>query len=343
MEFNLNEMIRPHLVGVNSYQTLRDSYIDKQAVYLDANENPFGEFNRYPDGDPIQLKKKLAEINLAKTENLFLGNGSDELIDLTMRIFCEPAKDSILIMNPSFVMYQIYAKMNNLQVEKLELNSDFELEKDWFLNTVSKSQAKVLFLCSPNNPTGNSIADLEFYIQNFNGIVVVDEAYIEFSPEDSTVSLLNKYPNLIVLKTLSKAFGMAGLRIGIGLSSPEIASLFIQLKPPYNISSESQKLALEKLNKVEEIENNISFILEEKRKLKEGLDQINEVVKIYPSDANFFLVEFEDAQLIYQKLLDKNILTSLRHPNLKNCLRISVGTAEENSQLLKVLSEINQS
>lgn len=336
-------MIRPHLVGVNSYQTLRDSYIDKQAVYLDANENPFGEFNRYPDGDPIQLKKKLAEINLAKTENLFLGNGSDELIDLTMRIFCEPAKDSILIMNPSFVMYQIYAKMNNLQVEKLELNSDFELEKDWFLNTVSKSQAKVLFLCSPNNPTGNSIADLEFYIQNFNGIVVVDEAYIEFSPEDSTVSLLNKYPNLIVLKTLSKAFGMAGLRIGIGLSSPEIASLFIQLKPPYNISSESQKLALEKLNKVEEIENNISFILEEKRKLKEGLDQINEVVKIYPSDANFFLVEFEDAQLIYQKLLDKNILTSLRHPNLKNCLRISVGTAEENSQLLKVLSEINQS
>ncbi|MCZ2085881.1 MAG: histidinol-phosphate transaminase, partial [Flavobacteriales bacterium] len=310
MEFNLNEMIRPHLVGVNSYQTLRDSYIDKQAVYLDANENPFGEFNRYPDGDPIQLKKKLAEINLAKTENLFLGNGSDELIDLTMRIFCEPAKDSILIMNPSFVMYQIYAKMNNLQVEKLELNSDFELEKDWFLNTVSKSQAKVLFLCSPNNPTGNSIADLEFYIQNFNGIVVVDEAYIEFSPEDSTVSLLNKYPNLIVLKTLSKAFGMAGLRIGIGLSSPEIASLFIQLKPPYNISSESQKLALEKLNKVEEIENNISFILEEKRKLKEGLDQINEVVKIYPSDANFFLVEFEDAQLIYQKLLDKNILTS---------------------------------
>ncbi|MCZ2084428.1 MAG: histidinol-phosphate transaminase, partial [Flavobacteriales bacterium] len=288
-------------------------------------------------------KKKLAEINLAKTENLFLGNGSDELIDLTMRIFCEPAKDSILIMNPSFVMYQIYAKMNNLQVEKLELNSDFELEKDWFLNTVSKSQAKVLFLCSPNNPTGNSIADLEFYIQNFNGIVVVDEAYIEFSPEDSTVSLLNKYPNLIVLKTLSKAFGMAGLRIGIGLSSPEIASLFIQLKPPYNISSESQKLALEKLNKVEEIENNISFILEEKRKLKEGLDQINEVVKIYPSDANFFLVEFEDAQLIYQKLLDKNILTSLRHPNLKNCLRISVGTAEENSELLKVLSEINQS
>ena len=336
-------MIRPHLAAVKSYQTLRDSYINKQAVYLDANENPFGEFNRYPDGDPIQLKKKLAEINHAKTENLFLGNGSDELIDLTMRIFCEPTKDSIMIMNPSFVMYEIYAKMNNLQVEKLQLNSDFELEKDKFLGTVSKSKAKVLFLCSPNNPTGNSIDDLEFYIQNFKGIVVVDEAYIEFSPEDSAVKLLNKYPNLIVLKTLSKAFGMAGLRIGVGFASPEIASLFIQLKPPYNISSESQRLALEQLNDIEEIQNNIKFILEEKKKLKEGLDQINEIVKIYPSDANFFLIEFKDAQLIYQKLLDKNILTSLRHPNLKNCLRISVGTAQENSELLKVLSEINES
>ena len=343
MEFNLNEMIRPHLVGVNSYQTLRNSYIDKQAVYLDANENPFGEFNRYPDGDPIHLKKKLAEINQAKTENLFLGNGSDELIDLTMRIFCEPAKDSIMMINQSFVMYEIYAKMNNLQVEKLQLNSDFQLEKDKFLDTVSKSQANVLFLCSPNNPTGNSIDDLEFYIQNFNGIVVVDEAYIEFSPEDSAVNLLSKYPNLIVLKTLSKAFGMAGLRIGVGFASAEIASLFIQLKPPYNISSESQRLALEQLNDLEVLKNNISIILKEKEKLKVGLEQINQVVKIFPSDANFFLVEFEDAELIYQKLLDKNILTSLRHPNLKNCLRISVGTAEENSELLKVLSEINQS
>ena len=341
MEFNLNTMIRPHLAGVKSYQTLRDSYIDKQAVYLDANENPFGQFNRYPDGDPIQLKNKLAEINHAKTENLFLGNGSDELIDLTLRIFCEPAKDSIMIMDPSFVMYEIYAKMNNVKVEKLVLNSDFELEKDKFLDTISNSKSKVLFLCSPNNPTGNSIDDLEFYIQNFKGIVVVDEAYIEFSPADSAVKLLNKYANLIVLKTLSKAFGMAGLRIGVGFASAEIASLFIQLKPPYNISSESQRLALEQLNKMEEIENNIAFILEEKEKLKKGLDQINEVVKIYPSDANFFLIEFKDAQLIYQKLLDKNILTSLRHPSLKNCLRISVGTAQENSELLKVLSEIN--
>ncbi len=330
-------MIRPHLAGLKSYETLRNSYLNKMAIYLDANENPFGEFNRYPNGDPVDLKNKLVEINHAKTENIFLGNGSDELIDLTMRMFCEPTKDSILMMNPSFVMYEIYAKMNNLKVEKLELNSDFHLEKDYFLKTVSESNAKVLFLCSPNNPTGNSIKDLEFYIQNFTGIVVVDEAYIEFSPTISAVSLLDKYPNLIVLKTLSKAFGMAGLRIGVGFASPEIASLFIQFKPPYNISSQSQKLALKQLNQMETVENNIKLILEEKEKLKKSLYQINEVVKIYPSDANFFLVEFKNAETVYQKLLNHNILTSLRHPNLKNCLRISVGKAEENLKLLKVV------
>lgn len=333
-------MIRPHLAAVKSYQTLRDSYINKQAVYLDANENPFGEFNRYPDGDPIQLKKKMAEINHAKTENLFLGNGSDELIDLTMRIFCEPTKDSIMIMNPSFVMYEIYAKMNNLQVEKLQLNSDFELEKDKFLGTVSKSKAKVLFLCSPNNPTGNSIDDLEFYIQNFSGIVVVDEAYIEFSKEISAVSLLHQYPNLIVLKTLSKAYAMAGLRIGVGFASPEIADLFNQFKPPYNISSESQRLALKELQNIENLQNNISIILKDRDALKVGLEKINAISRIFPSDANFFLIEFREVELVYQKLLAENILTSLRHPALKNCLRISVGTSEENSKLLNVLSQI---
>ena len=337
MEFNLDKMIRPHLAGLKSYQTVRDSFRNQEVIFLDANENPFGEFNRYPDGDPNDLKQKLAEINQAKSENIFLGNGSDELIDLTLRIFCEPGKDSILVMNPSFVMYEVYAKMNDVNVEKLDLNSDFQLEKDSFLKSVSESKAKVLFLCSPNNPTGNSVEDLEFYIQNFNGIVVVDEAYIEFSPKVSAVSLLEKYPNLIVLKTLSKAFGMAGLRIGIGFASPAIANLYIQCKPPYNISSESQKLALMQLNEMETISTNIKLILEEKEKLKNKLEQIKEVIKIYPSDANFFLVEFENAESVYEKLLDQNILTSLRHPNLRNCLRISVGTSEENSKLFKIL------
>jgi len=340
MEFNLNELVRPHLKDLKSYATLRDFYAGEKMFFLDANENPFGEFNRYPQGNPVDLKTCLAEINGVEATNLFLGNGSDELIDLTQRIFCEPGKDSILMMNPSFVMYEIYAKMNNLKIEKLDLNSDFQLEKSAFLQSVSETNAKILFLCSPNNPTGNAIEDLEFYIQNFSGIVVVDEAYIEFSKEVSAVKLLEKYPNLIVLKTLSKAYGMAGLRMGIGIASEEIADLFNRFKPPYNISSESQKLALEQLKNLPQIEENISKILAEKERLKNGLSQISQIVKIYPSEANFFLVEFKDAEFAYKKLLENKILTSLRHPALKNCLRISVGTTEENSKLLNVLAQI---
>lgn len=340
MEFNLEQTIRPHLVGMKSYSSSRPTDDKDRFILLDANESPFGNYNRYPDAENVQLKNKLAEINKINSANLFLGNGSDELIDFLMRIFCDPEKDSIMILNPSFVMYEIYAKMNNVAVEKLQLNSDFQLEKNKFLETVSKSQAKVLFLCSPNNPTGNSIDDLEFYIQNFKGIIVVDEAYIEFSPEESAVSLLKKYPNLIVLKTLSKAYGMAGLRIGVGISSPEIASFINRFKPPYNISCESQRLALQQLQNNKEQAENIQTILLEKEKLKKGLSENKEIVKIYPSDANFFLIEFKDAEKVYQKLLQAKILTSLRHPALKNCLRLSVGKPAENLKVLNILSEI---
>ena len=334
-------MVRPHLVGAKSYKSLRNSYLDQEMVFLDANENPFGEYNRYPDSEHLQLKNRLAEMNEVNAEQLFLGNGSDELIDLAMRIFCEPTKDAIMMMNPSFVMYEMSAKLNNLEVEKLELNEDFQLNKEDFINVLLNSKAKILFLCSPNNPTGNSIDDLEFYIQNFTGIVIVDEAYIEFSKGVSAVSLLNKYPNLIVLKTLSKAYGLAGLRIGIGFSSLQISSLFNQFKPPYNISSESQRLALIQLENLENLKENISIILKERAQFKVGLEKLDSIIKIYPSDANFFLIEFKEPEMVYQKLLNANILTSLRHPALKNCLRISVGTAEENFKLLNVLSEIN--
>ncbi|MFC6267592.1 histidinol-phosphate transaminase [Frigoriflavimonas asaccharolytica] len=340
MKFNLDTMVRPHLLGAKSYKSLRNSYLDQKMDFLDANENPFGEFNRYPDSEHLQLKNKLAEINEVQATQLFLGNGSDELIDLAMRVFCEPTKDAIMMMNPSFVMYEMSAKLNNLKVEKLQLDEDFQIDRNKFEEEISKTKAKILFLCSPNNPTGNSINDLEFYIQNFDGVVIVDEAYIEFSKQKSAVDLLSKYPNLIVLKTLSKAYGMAGLRIGYGISSPEIADLFNQFKPPYNIGSESQKLALEQLKNTEQLKQNISIVLENRERLKIDLQEIETVLKIYPSDANFFLVEFKDAEIIYEKLLNANILTSLRHPALQNCLRITVGTAEENSKLLKILSQI---
>ena len=303
MEFNIKNMIRPHLLDSKSYTSLRNSYLQKEVVLLDANENPFGTHNRYPDAEHLQLKRKLAEINEVQPEQLFLGNGSDELIDLAMRMFCEPTQDAILVFNSSFVMYEISAKLNNLDVEKLQLNSDFQLEKEVFQDVISKTKAKILFLCSPNNPTGNSIDDLEFYIQSFAGIVIVDEAYIEFSKEVSAVSLLAKYPNLIVLKTLSKAYGMAGLRIGVGFASPEIAVLFNQFKAPYNISSESQKLALKQLENLEELQKNISIILKERDHLKVSLEKISSISKIFPSDANFFLIEFKKTtgEPIFQK------------------------------------------
>lgn len=341
MKFNLQQLLRPHLAQLHSYSSLRKDVPSEQFTYLDANENPFGEFNRYPDGEQIQLKAKIAEINKVDSQNLFLGNGSDELIDLTMRLFCEPEKDAILIMDQSFVMYEIYAKMNNLKVEKLALNSNFELDKDSFLDVALNSTAKILLLCSPNNPTGNSIEDIAFYIQNFNGIVVVDEAYIEFSPAPSTVDLLQKYPNLIVLKTLSKAYGMAGLRLGVGIASLKIAAVFNQFKPPYNISSISQQLALEQLRNLDLIENNIKIILDEKEKLKKNLESLNSIVKIYSSDANFFLIKFHDADLVFKALLNENILTSIRHPKLKNCLRISIGTKDENIRLLEILKTMD--
>ncbi len=340
MEFNLEKAIRPHLVGMKSYAASRPTDDKDRFILLDANESPFGTYNRYPDAENVQLKQKLAKLNKVDAANIFLGNGSDELIDLLMRIFCEPAKEVIMVFNPSFVMYDIYAKMNNVAVEKLQLNSDFQLNKTEFADALTTTKAKLLFLCSPNNPTGNSIDDLEFYIQSFKGIVVVDEAYIEFSSKESAVNLLQKYPNLIVLKTLSKAYGMAGLRIGVGISSSEIASFINRLKPPYNVSSESQRLALQQLQNEKEQAENIRIILSEKEKLKNGLAENKEVVKIYPSDANFFLIEFKDAEKVHQKLLQANIYTSLRHPALKNCLRISVGKPAENLKVLNLLSEI---
>lgn len=340
MEFNLEKIIRQNILGLKPYKSLREEFEAENLILLEANENPFGEFNRYPNSKSKKLREKLADINHLKSEQIFIGNGSDELIDLLIRTFCEPAKDSILVMEPSFVMYEFYAKVNNVEVEKLTLNENFEINKDHFLEKIKTSKAKILFLCSPNNPTGNSIENIEFFISKFKGIVVVDEAYIEFSKEISTVKLLHKFPNLIVLKTLSKAFGMAGLRIGIGLSSAEIASLINTIKPPYNVSSFSQEKALEILKNNVDFEKNIALLLKEKEILKQNFSKLNIVKKIFPSDANFFLIEFLDAEKTYQYLIKNKILTSLRHPSLENCLRINIGKPDENLKLIETLKKL---
>lgn len=339
-EFNINNLVRKNIIELQPYISFRDQNEFKAPVLLDANESPFGEFNRYPDSTQKKLKQKLAEIKNVSFNQIAIGNGSDELIDLIIKVFCEPKKDSIVMMNPSFAMYGFYATINENKVVKLDLNENFEIVKDDFLEIAKNSQSKVFFLCSPNNPTGNSIEDLEFYIQNFDGIVIVDEAYIEFSGKESCIEWLEKYPNLIVLQTFSKAWGMAGTRVGVAYASKEIISVINAVKAPYNINSLSLNLIAETIDKQEQLNENVEIILKEKGWLKNEFEQINCIKKVFSSDANFFLIEFEKVENVYQKLLENEILTSKRAPQIPNCIRINVGNREENSQLITVLKSI---
>ncbi|MBM7420020.1 MULTISPECIES: histidinol-phosphate transaminase [Chryseobacterium] len=339
-EFNINSLVRKNILELQPYISFRDNNEFENPVLLDANESPFGELSRYPDSTQKKLKQKLSEIKNVSVNQIAVGNGSDELIDLIIKVFCEPKKDSILMMDPSFAMYGFYASINENKVIKLDLNTDFEIVKDDFLKISKDFKSKVFFLCSPNNPTGNSVKDIEFYIKNFNGIVVVDEAYIEFSGERSCIELLEKYPNLIVLQTFSKAWGMAGVRVGIAYSSKEIVKLINTVKAPYNVNSLSSHKVIELIDKPENVKQNIEGILNEISWLENEFQSVNCIKKVYPTDANFFLIEFEDIEKVYEKLLEKEILTSKRSPQIPNCIRINVGTREENIQLIEVLKSI---
>lgn len=339
-EFNINNLVRKNILELQPYISFRDQNEFKDPVLLDANESPFGELNRYPDSTQKKLKQKLSETKNISPDQIAIGNGSDELIDLIIKVFCEPKKDSILMMNPSFAMYGFYASINENKVVKLDLNENFEIVKEDFLNIIKDNQLKICFLCSPNNPTGNSIDDIEFYIKNFNGIVIVDEAYIEFSGKKSCIELLEEYPNLIVLQTFSKAWGMAGARVGMAYSSKDIVRFINTVKAPYNVNSLSLIKILEVINIQENIIENIKNTLNEISWLKNEFQTINCIKKIYPSDANFFLIEFENVEKVYEKLLEKEILTSKRNPQIPNCIRINVGNREENIQLINVLKSI---
>lgn len=337
---NINNLVRKNILELQPYISFRDQNEFENPVLLDANESPFGEYNRYPDSTQKKLKQKLSEIKNISPNQIAIGNGSDELIDLIIKVFCEPKNDSIVMMNPSFAMYGFYASINENKVVKLNLNENFEIVKEDFSHITKDNQLKIFFLCSPNNPTGNSIDDIEFYIKNFNGIVVVDEAYIEFSEKKSCIELLQKYPNLIVLQTFSKAWGMAGTRVGVAYSSQEIIKLINTVKAPYNINSLSLNKIIEVINIQKSINRNIENTLIEKSWLKDEFRKINCIKKVYPTDANFFLIEFENVEKIYAKLLEKEILTSKRSPQIPNCIRINVGNREENIQLIQVLKSI---
>ena len=345
-KINLDILVRKNVLEMNSYSSARDEFENKKQnlVFLDANESPFkNEINRYPDNKHIDLKRSLLELNDLSKGQIVLGNGTDEILDLIIRVFCYPGSDKIITIPPTYGMYDVIANTNNVENIKVPLKSNFTLNLEELKKSFSK-KTKLLFLCSPNNPTGNSFSrkDLIYLIESFNGVVVIDEAYINFSSNSSLVSLINKYNNLIVTQTMSKAFGMAGIRLGMGFSNIKIVNYINKIKPPYNINLLTEKRALKELKNIDSIKANIKIILEERNKLIDSLNELSFVKKVFPSDSNFILVKVDDADLRYKQLIEKGIVLRNRSKELlcDNCLRITIGTPDENKLLIKNFKEL---
>jgi len=347
-DFNINSIIRDNIKKLKPYSSARDEYKDASAfnmIFLDANENPFENgVNRYPDPQQNLVKDELSKIKEIPKENILLGNGSDEVLDLIFRAFCEPYKDNIITLPPTYGMYGVLADLNAIENRQVLLSNQFQPKTDEILAKVD-SNSKILFLCSPNNPSGNSFSKekVEYLLDRFNGLVVLDEAYIDFSTQNSWLTKLEKYPNLIITQTLSKAYGMAGIRLGICYASKEIIQILNNIKPPYNINSLTQQKALNRLQNYSEISNEISQIISERKRLKKELECcVNYIEKVYESDANFLLIKVDDANKRYQELIEYGVVIRNRttQPLCENCLRISVGICEENQVLIRALKAI---
>jgi histidinol-phosphate aminotransferase len=347
MNFDLNSLVRENIKHLVPYSSARDEFKGDANIFLDANENSLGSpltkwYNRYPDPLQLKVKQKLSAIKGVPVSNTFLGNGSDECIDVLIRAFCEPAIDNLLICPPTYGMYQVSADINNVAIKKVTLTSDFQLDLESIERAID-GNTKMIFLCSPNNPTGNSLnrQDVEVLLNNFFGIIVIDEAYINFSRYKSFSTLLDEFPNLVVMQTLSKAWGLAALRVGIAFASEQIIHIMNKIKPPYNINQASQELVLSALDAVDEVNGMISILVEEREILKAQLLQLPMVQRIYPSDANFILVKVNDAKGMYDYLLSEGIVVRDRSKIelCEGCLRITVGTPGENSQLLASLKK----
>lgn len=351
MSFILENLVRENIKRLTPYSSARKEYSGAAQIFLDANENSFGsplerDYNRYPDPLQTETKKKLAVLHDVKQEQIFLGNGSDEAIDLLFRIFCEPRRDNILICPPTYGMYEVSAEINDIAIKRVNLTDDFQLDDEKIEKTID-SNTKLIFICSPNNPTGNAFAREKVLqlAKSVDRIVVVDEAYIHFSSEKSLVSEIGEHPNLVVLQTFSKAWGLAGLRVGLAFANAEIIRLFNKVKPPYNISQIAQEAILNALENQEEIEKTTAEIIDEREKLIDNLREITYVKKIYPTDANFVLVKVSDASEIYQRLLDEKIVVRNRN-NVElcaGCLRITIGIPAENEKLMEALKKYEKS
>ncbi len=340
----LQNLIRPNIWALSPYSCARNEFTGEASVFLDANENPYNQpFNRYPDPLQITLKEKIAALKKVRPSQIMLGVGSDEPIDLIFRIFCEPAKDNVVAINPTYGMYGVCADINNVTYKQVNLNNDFSLDADKVLKACDK-HTKVVFLCSPNNPTGNSLdrKEIEKIILGFDGIVVIDEAYIDFSKQPSWLASLNDYPNLIVLQTFSKAWGMAALRCGMAFASEEIIAFFNKVKYPYNLNLLTQEAVYKQVENVEQKNEWVKALLLERSKLITELETLSLVKRIYPTDANFVLVKVDDANTIYKQLVEKGIIVRNRNnvTLCEGCLRITIGTPSENKQLLTALQQM---
>ncbi|MEY3678640.1 MAG: hypothetical protein RI924_781 [Bacteroidota bacterium] len=338
---NIESLVRPNIRALKPYSSAREEYTGTAGIFLDANENPNGTWNRYPDPYQMELKKTLSALKSVPMEHIFIGNGSDEVIDLAFRIFCTPGQDKALTFSPTYGMYEVSAGINEVTLIKLPLDENFQIDFEGLDQLIGDPNLKLIFICSPNNPTGNMLNHIDRILKQFKGMVIIDEAYIDFSNSVSWAQKIGEYPNLMVMQTLSKAYGMAALRLGIAFAQPAILSYFNKVKPPYNISQVNQETALALLADSEKIWLEKEEVIKQREFLRQELLKISGlVIKIFPSDANFLLVEVTDADRIYQRLLALEIVTRNRNTQVPNAIRITVGTAAENQQLIKALKQI---
>lgn len=346
--FNPESLLRPHLKSLVPYSSARDDYQGTEGVFLDANENPLGSiteenWNRYPDPYQRALKARIGEIKEVSPDRIYLGNGSDEPIDLLFRAFCEPGQDEVIINPPTYGMYKVSADINNVALKEVLLTKDYDLDVEGIKAQITDN-TKMIFLCSPNNPTGNDLGldKIKEVLKAFNGLVVIDEAYVDFTDRESYIHQLDEYPNLLVLQTFSKAWGLAALRLGMAFASPELIAILNKIKPPYNLSGLTQQTVLKALDNVEQKDEMVAQILENRTQLETDLNSLDQVQEVYPSDANFFLVRLAGARSVYERLIEKQIILRDRSRVVlcEDGLRITVGTAAENKKLIEALEEL---
>ena len=347
-KFDINTLVRENVKAMKPYSSARDEFEDfdtAEMIFLDANENPFENgVNRYPDPQQTSVKSVLANQNGVAKNQILLGNGSDEVLDLLFRAFCEPKIDNVITLPPTYGMYGVLANLNAVENREVLLSTDFQPQLELIMNAVDRN-SKMIFLCSPNNPTGNSFSEesVEYLLDKFNGLVVIDEAYIDFSDKTSWIQKINTYPNLIITQTLSKAYGLAGIRLGICYASAAIITVLNKIKPPYNVNELTQQRALDRLANPKKIKEEINSIIVQREQLLKVLNEVNFVSKIYPTEANFILIKVDNANQRYDELIAKGIVIRNRttQPLCENTLRLTIGTEEENQKLIAALKSLN--